>query len=50
MKKLFLLIVTSLFAFSGFARDKSSLKFRLVYDGPYIALVNQSISVGFDDI
>lgn len=50
MKKLFLLIVTSLFVFSGFARDKSSLKFRLVYDGPYIDLENQSVPEGFEAI
>lgn len=50
MKKLFLLIVTSLFVFSGFARDKSSLKFRLVYDGPYIDLENQSVPEGFETI
>ena len=50
MKKLFLLIVTSLFVFSGFARDKSSLKFRLVYDGPYIDVENQSVPEGFEAI
>ena len=50
MKKLLLLIVTSLFVFSGFARDKSSLKFRLVYDGPYIDLENQSVPEGFEAI
>lgn len=50
MKKIFLLIVTSLFVFSGFARDKSSLKFRLVYDGPYIDLENQSVPEGFEAI
>lgn len=50
MKKLFLLIVTSLFVFSGFARDKSSLKFRLVYDGSYIDLENQSVPEGFEAI
>ena len=50
MKKLFLLIVTSLFVFSGFARDKSSLKFRLVYDGPYIDLENHSVPEGFEAI
>ena len=50
MKKVFLLIVTSLFVFSGFARDKSSLKFRLVYDGPYIDLENQSVPEGFEAI
>ena len=50
MKKFFLLIVTSLFVFSGFARDKSSLKFRLVYDGPYIDLENQSVPEGFEAI
>lgn len=50
MKKKFLLIVTSLFVFSGFARDKSSLKFRLVYDGPYIDLENQSVPEGFEAI
>lgn len=50
MKKKFLLIVTSLLVFSGFARDKSSLKFRLVYDGPYIDLENQSVPEGFEAI
>ena len=50
MKKIFLLIVTSLFVFSGFARDKSSLKFRLVYDGPYIDLEKQSVPEGFEAI
>lgn len=50
MKKIFLLIVTSLFVFSGFARDKSSLKFRLVYEGPYIDLENQSVPEGFEAI
>ena len=50
MKKIFLLIVTSLFVFSGFARDKSSLKFRLVYDGSYIDLENQSVPEGFEAI
>ena len=50
IKKLFLLIVTSLFVFSGFARDKSSLKFRLVYDGSYIDLENQSVPEGFEAI
>lgn len=42
--------MTSLFVFSGFARDKSSLKFRLVYDGPYIDLENQSVPEGFEAI
>lgn len=50
MKKIFLLIVTSLFAFSGFARDKSSLKFHLVYDSSYIDLQNSDIPEGFEVI
>lgn len=50
MKKLFLIIMTSLLAVSVFARDKSSLKFRLVYDGSYIDLENQSVPEGFEAI